>query len=155
MPPKSRKTFNSTSEIKQPLTPRNLPATPINEPRIDYSQEELLDLDDLVDKLLEVQSYTTSILSKLDTLTAKVELMSGDVDSLKKNKERKNEALGLGMVGERVTKLEKQLFASEQYSRHDTIEIVGIPESIADKDIEAKAIGIMKTIGVTVSSKEI
>ena len=81
--------------------------------------------------------------------------MSGDVDSLKKNKERKNEALGLGMVGERVTKLEKQLFASEQYSRHDTIEIVGIPESIADKDIEAKAIGIMKTIGVTVSSKEI
>ena len=109
----------------------------------------------MVYKLLEVQSYNTSILSKLDFLTATVESMSGDVGSLKKNKERKNEELGLGMVGERVMKLEKQLFASEEYSRRDTIEIVGIPESIADKDIEAKAIGIMKTIGVTVSKQEI
>ena len=81
MPPKSRK----LSEPKQPSTPRSLPATPIDAPRIDYSVEELKDLDktELINKLLKVQSFVLSILSKLDTLdalTSKVDSMANDVE---------------------------------------------------------------------------
>ena len=160
---KSRK----LSEAKQPSTPRSLPPTPIDAPRIDYSVEELNDLDktELIDKILEVQSFLSSILSKLDTvdaLTSKVESMASDVERnhkdvelLKKPKQGKNESLGLAMVGERITKMEKDNYAQQQYSRRDSIEIVGIPEAIPDKDVESKAIDIMKAIGVTVARNEI
>ena len=152
-------------KASQPSTPRNLPNLPITpSTRIDYSAEELekLDKSDLIEKVLDIQSYASSVLLKLDELTSKVDSLTGvttsltsEVADLKKAKPKKNELLGITMVGERMTKIEKNTYAAEQYSRRDSVEVVGIPESIADKDLEAKTIGLLKAIGVTTSPNEI
>ena len=49
---------------------------------------------------------------------------------------------------ERVVQTEKQCWANAQYSRRDTIEVVGIPSFIRDQDLEGKVrIGLSPTQG--------
>ena len=56
---------------------------------------------------------------------------------------------------ERVVQTEIQYWANAQYSRRDTIEIIGIPSSIRDKDLEDKVRNIFREIGVNVNERDI
>ena len=50
---------------------------------------------------------------------------------------------------------ERQCWANAQYSRRDTIEVIGIPSSIRDKDLEDKVRNIFGEIGVNINERDI
>ena len=56
---------------------------------------------------------------------------------------------------ERVVQTERQCWANAQYSRRDTIEVIGIPSSIRDHDLEDKVRNIFGEIGVNVNERDI
>ena len=47
---------------------------------------------------------------------------------------------------ERVVQTERQCWANAQYSRRDTIEVLGIPSSIRDQDLEDKVHNVFREI---------
>ena len=51
--------------------------------------------------------------------------------------------------------LEKQVYENQQYSRRDTLEIVGLDMSIADNDLEKEVTKVLDDIGVTVRPDQI
>ena len=46
--------------------------------------------------------------------------------------------------------MERRCYANEQYSRTECLEISGIPESLADKDLESKVLEILEEIDVRI-----
>ena len=54
-----------------------------------------------------------------------------------------------------VNALEIQLNKSDQYSRRECLEIVGIPESIRDCDLEDKSLEVFKSIGVSLTPEKV
>ena len=50
---------------------------------------------------------------------------------------------------------ERQCWADAQYSRKDTIEVVGIPSSVRDQDLEDKVRNIFGEIGINTNKREI
>ena len=50
---------------------------------------------------------------------------------------------------------ERQCWADAQYSRKDTIEVVGIPSSVRDQDLEDKVRNIFGEIGININKREI
>ena len=54
-----------------------------------------------------------------------------------------------------VVQTERQCWANAQYSRRDTIEVIGIPSPIRDKDLEDKVRNIFGEIGVNVNERDI
>ena len=51
------------------------------------------------------------------------------------------------LVSKRVQLLEKTLVSSMQYSRRESIEIHGLPETIKDEELEGKCLGVLEDIG--------
>ena len=56
---------------------------------------------------------------------------------------------------ERVVQTERQCWANAQYSRRDTIEVIGIPSPIRDKDLEDKVRNTFGEICVKVNERDI
>ena len=56
---------------------------------------------------------------------------------------------------ERIAKTERQCWENAQYSRHDTLQIVGIPGSIDNSVLEETVRGIFTKIGVQVDVRDI
>ena len=56
---------------------------------------------------------------------------------------------------DRLVQTERQCWANAQYSRRDTIEVIGIPSSIRDKDLEDKVHNIFGEIGENVNERDI
>ena len=55
----------------------------------------------------------------------------------------------------RVVQTERQCWANAQYSRRHTIEGIGIPSSIIDKDLEEKVLSIFGEISVNLNERDI
>ena len=51
----------------------------------------------------------------------------------------------------KITQLERNCHASEQYSRRECLEICGIPSTVSDADVEKKICQILEVIDVKVS----
>ena len=56
---------------------------------------------------------------------------------------------------ERVVQTERQRWANTQYSCRDTIEVISIPSSIRDQDLEDKVRNIFGEIGVNINERDI
>ena len=56
---------------------------------------------------------------------------------------------------ERVVQTERQCWANTQYSRRDTIEVLGIPSSIRDQDLEDKVRNAFREISVNINERDI
>ena len=56
---------------------------------------------------------------------------------------------------EGVVQTERQYWAIAQYSRRDTIEVIRIPSSIRDQDLEDKVQNIFGEIGVNINERDI
>ena len=61
--------------------------------------------------------------------------------------------MGQKNQAEKIIDLERQLYAQQQYSRRETIEFVGIPESVDDKDVEKKVVELCNFAGVPVTER--
>ena len=55
----------------------------------------------------------------------------------------------------RLRALEKELNEHQQYNRRENIEIIGIPNTVGDDELEGKVINILNSIGCNISSYEI
>ena len=56
---------------------------------------------------------------------------------------------------ERVAATERQCWVKAQYSRRDTLEVVGIPMSVRDNVLEQKACDVIQEIGVDICDRDI
>ena len=53
-------------------------------------------------------------------------------------------------LSERLVTMERRCYANEQYSGSEYLEISGIPASVADNDLESKALEILEKIDIPV-----
>ena len=58
-------------------------------------------------------------------------------------------------IGDRFTKMESELLVNEQYSRRECLEILEIPDSIPNNNLEETVLKIFNETGVTVNSRDI
>ena len=56
---------------------------------------------------------------------------------------------------ERVVSTERQCWENAQYSRRDTLEVVGIPMSVRDNVLEQKVCDVIQEIGVDICDRDI
>ena len=56
---------------------------------------------------------------------------------------------------ERVAATERQCWENDQYSRKDTLEVVGIPMSVKDNVLEQKVCDLFQEIGVDICDRDI
>ena len=55
---------------------------------------------------------------------------------------------------ERVLQTKRQYWANAQYSRRETVEVIGIPLSIRDQDLEGKVRNIFEEIGANIDERD-
>ena len=60
-----------------------------------------------------------------------------------------------GRLVERVIKTERQCWGNTQYSRRDTLEIVGIPNSVGNSVLDETVRGVFKKIGVEIDERNV
>ena len=93
----------------------------------------LLDKEELVNRLLKNES--------------KLELVQKELQLLKVEVKANNE------LRDRIVSLERASYASEQYSRRDSVEFNGLPDCISDDNLESKVVEILDKIGVKVNPR--
>ena len=146
MPP-TKKSTNSNA------TPKTNDASA----RFDYTQDELEKLDKaaLIDVLLANQSFTVKLLANMEDLNKNVSSLKTEMNDLKAKVSAVSTTNSDASQSKRLVELERDNFALQQYSRRDSIEIVGIPESVGDEALEEKTIKLLKAINVNVSASDI
>ena len=58
-------------------------------------------------------------------------------------------------LAERFTKTERQCWENAQYSRRDTLEIVGIPNSVGNSVLEEPVRDVFKKIGAEIEERDV
>ena len=81
-----------------------------------------------------------------DKLQEENKLLRVEVDTLKHNLKEKNQLL---------IDMEKDIIDVQEYIRRNNIEIVGIPSTISDKDLEKRVVEIAAEIDVKISGNDI
>ena len=109
-----------------------------------------LSKSELVQLVLQTEA---SLASQLTNLTTEVKDLQGYFKKLESDFAVTTNVNSKLM--DRVVQTEKQCWANAQYSRRDTIEVIGIPSSIRDKDLESKVRNIFGEIGVNVNERGI
>ena len=121
------------------------------------SQITKLNKPDLVILVKKLQADNASlkedILEKLATITSTVQELKASNEVLHSHVSIQNTVNDKLM--KRVVTLERELHLTEQYSRRNCIEIVGIPESVSDNDLEMKTCEILEAIGVNIEADNI
>ena len=121
------------------------------------SNAELTELgrEDLIKRYIELQANYNNILLEnaqlkeaLDNINQRFVKLESVVEEPKTKKDDK-------LPIKKVIELEKKIYANQQYSRRDCVEIVGIDETIGNEDLESKVIDILGDINVTTSPTEI
>ena len=92
-----------------------------------------------------VQKCDTGLKWVKDTLTYLEELES-DIDVVRTVNDR---------LIERLVKTEKHFWEHAQYSRRDTLEIIGIPNSVDNSVREEMVPGVFKQIGVETDERDV
>ena len=105
---------------------------------------------ELVQLLLKTEATLGSQISDQskeikDTLTH-LKMLEGDIAVVKTVNDR---------LVKRIVKTERQCWENAQYSRRDTLEIVGVPGSIDNGVLEEAVRGIFKKIGVEVNKRDV
>ena len=124
-----------------------------------------LDKNELIKQYITLQSRYQTVLSEnevlkqsLETINKKFEklerVVEGLVDKQTKSDNEINVA-GNSCFEQRFYELEKQCHANEQYSRRDSLEIVGIDDNVSVNELENKVCDILADIDVTVNTKDI
>ena len=112
----------------------------------------VLNLQNERDKFMEKLCERLDALSNtVDNLTSKLDLVESYLVMMTKTV---NDNL-LNRITNRITTLERSLHAQEQYSRKECLEIVGIPVSINNKNLQATVCNILNEIDVPCGSEDL
>ena len=102
-----------------------------------------------------------SVLSKVESnLMQNIANLKDEVINLKimiiKNLQDENKPLTkVNVLENKVIYLQIQKNNADQYSRRSNVEMAGTPQSVSENQLEEKAVDILKTINVNITSKEI
>ena len=99
----------------------------------------------------EIVAENVSLKESINSVKLQVKSLETIVNDLKK----KYDEVAVTSNDNRLYELEKQVFSNSQYSRRDTLEVVGIEESVNDDKLEDKVIEIFSDIDVTINSTDI
>ena len=77
----------------------------------------------------------------------------GDITTRIAELEKKLEARDNSYNDKRIAELEKGLYAQQQYSRRDCVELVGISENVKSEDLEKLVVSIFKKTGIEVTER--
>ncbi|XP_057305224.1 uncharacterized protein LOC130642151 [Hydractinia symbiolongicarpus] len=102
--------------------------------------------EELIEKFLDIQTERDAlkeIHDKLDAINSKFEALNSDI-AISQNV--------TSLLCKRVRELEKKCGMSEQYSRRECLELVGIPESVSHDLLEDKVLDIFSSINVNIQS---
>ena len=104
--------------------------------------------EELIKLVLEYQSKFDSTLSSINDIKA-------DLSELRRHYEKlESELLVTKHVNtklcDQMKLLERQCWGNEQYSKHECLEISGVPESVSDKDLEEKVLNLFQKIDIEV-----
>ena len=94
-----------------------------------------------------------SLASQITNLTSEVKDLLGYFTKLEADLIVKKNVNSKPM--ERVVQTERQCKENVQNSRRDTIEIIGVPLSIRDQELEDKVRNIFREIGVNINERDI
>ena len=111
-----------------------------------------LNKENLVRITLDYQGKFNNI---LDDLKKDISDLKSDLSGLKSNFSKLEADIQVSRnvnskLPERLLTMERRCYANEQYSRTECLEISGIPESLADKDLESKVLEILEEIDVRI-----
>ena len=114
-----------------------------------HSEESLNKLrkDDLIKLVLKIQSETDS---KLDVLTKEVKNAFQRIEAHIEVVRNAN-----SLLVQRVVALERECYASSQYSRRECLQVVGIPQSVSNDELEGKVLEIFKKIDVSIAKEKV
>ena len=118
---------------------------------------EVLDEDTLKDlnkkKLVEIIFAQRNQTSELQT---KLESVGDDISTLKSDISDKSNKGVLGDIADfkrRIIELERKLYAQEQYTRRECVEIVGIKKEVSDNNLSNVVVEAFKCAGVDVTPR--
>ena len=103
----------------------------------------------LIELVLHLQKHTTETINKLTNEIKKINetfsKLEADIN-ITKNVNTK--------LTEQLVETERQCWANAQYSRRECLEIVGIPSTVENDDLEEKVCEIFQKIGVSVTEAD-
>ena len=99
--------------------------------------------------------YTEEALDKLNKKELITILLSLQSKVQSANNEILNQVCQLNQKFNQLVDMERQCWANTQYSRRECLEVVGIPDSVQNNELEDKVLTIFKKIGSEVSPRDI
>ena len=117
-----------------------------------YTEEALdkLNKKELITILLSLQSKVESanneILDQVRQLNQKFSQLESENSIVKQTN---------SLLSKRMDNMKRQCWANAQYSRRECLEVVGIPDSVQNNELEDKVLTIFKKIGSEVSPRDI
>ena len=135
--------------------------------KLTKSQLDKMKKDDVVNLLRQTEQERDKFRAERDTLLQQLNTISTQYQQVEKeNKGLRDDMNQLRdefttfkqeltdkKVKDRITELERKLYANEQYGRRECVEIYGFKD-IENENVEAEAIKLLNKIGVDVSSQE-
>ena len=92
------------------------------------------------------QNINYNLIKIIHNRDAELELFTARVQKLERAFLQKSQS-------EKIIDLERQLYSQQQYSRRETLEFVGICDSVEDKNLEKKVIELCDVAGVQVNQR--
>ena len=99
--------------------------------------------------------YTEEALDKLNKKELITILLSLQSKVQSANNEILDQVCQLNQKFNQLVDMERQCWANTQYSRRECLEVVGIPDSVQNNELEDKVLTIFKKIGSEVSPRDI
>ena len=117
-----------------------------------YTEEALdkLNKKELITILLSLQSKMESTNNEILDQVRQLNHKFSQLESEKSIVKQAN-----SLLSKRLVHMERQCWANAQYSRRECLEVVGIPDSVQNNELEDKVLTIFKKIGSEVSPRDI
>ena len=113
---------------------------------------------ELIVQFLKIQEENTMLKDTLKILQLQLTSLRSTVEKIQKNQEEnKNERSNFNneLLVKRFIAVEKENYELQQYSRRDSLEVVGIPQTIPDEALEAKTCELFSKLDVSISPNDI
>ena len=110
-----------------------------------YTEETLraLNKNQIIDLFLKTQEQANTTIA---SLTAEIKRLNENFQKLESDVSVVKNVNNI--LSKQMSSIERQCWKNAQYSRRECVEVVGLPSSIGDKDLELTACRVLQHIGV-------